>query len=80
MLQTLEFLKDGEELLLVGIEQGYEASVVVWKLIEDEVKDVAYLPSFFMDKFVDSKVNKNCLWTLEEGGILKCTHVRTLLS
>ena len=71
-------MKDKDDLLLVGIEDGFYAGIRVWKLINDRISEIGYRREFFFDKVVDSHVHLNSLWTLEENGILKSTHVKML--
>ena len=72
-------MKDRDDLILVGIEDGFCAGVRVWKLEKDSLEELAYRREFFFDKVADSRVHLNSLWTLEENGILKSTHVKMLV-
>lgn len=79
LLSNLHGMKDKDDLILVGIEDGFCAGIRVWKLNESSIEEVAYRREFFFDKLADSRVHMNRLWTLEENGILKSTHIRTLV-
>lgn len=36
-IQKLEFMKEGDDLILVGIEQGFEANIRIWNLKQDRI-------------------------------------------
>lgn len=77
-IQKLEYLKEGDDLIVVGIEQGFDANMRIWNLQQTKIEQIGYAQGCFMDKYVDSKVYMNSLWTLEENGILRCTQVSSL--
>ncbi len=79
LLQTIQFIDYNEQLVVIGIEQGLDSGLRIWKLVEDELQETGYMRSYFMDSYADSHIVKQCLWTLEQGGIMKATHVTSLL-
>lgn len=83
LLHTIEAgLNDMEgNIILAGIEQGYGAGIRIWRLdsTTGTINEVGYRREFFIEKYVDSQVHMNMLWTLEESGYLKSTHVTRLI-